>query len=84
MFLSTKRIFGRAYGIVSSSLEAALCSWPSSELSHSILAMAISQVSLTLCFESDKYFFKTGMDFEADMAPMASAALLKESMRHSR
>jgi hypothetical protein len=48
--------------------------FPSSELSHSIFAIAISQVSLTVRSESDRYDLRMGMEEEADIAPIASAA----------
>jgi hypothetical protein len=47
---------------------------PSSEFSHSILAMAISQVSLTERSGSDKYSRRIGTELLAEMAPIASAA----------
>ncbi len=47
---------------------------PSSEFSHSILAMAISQVSLTERSGSDKYSRRIGTELFAEMAPIASAA----------
>lgn len=46
----------------------------SSELSHSILAIAISQVSLTIRSESDKYSWRMGIEDDAEIAPIASAA----------
>lgn len=47
---------------------------PSSEFSHSILAMAISQVSLTERSGSDKYSRRIGTELFTEMAPIASAA----------
>jgi len=51
-----------------------MCICPSSELSHSILAMAISQVSRTALSESARNSLRTGTDDESEIAPIASAA----------
>lgn len=48
--------------------------WPSGELSHSIFASAISQVSRTLRLESVKNSLRMGREEEEDIAPIASAA----------
>jgi hypothetical protein len=48
----------------------------SSELSHFILAIAISHVSRTVRSESERNFSKTGTDDRDEMAPIASAACL--------
>ena len=65
-----------------SDMDAEWCALPSGELSHSILASAISQVSRTERFESFRYRLRTGMEDSNEMAPMASAAysILAESM----
>lgn len=47
---------------------------PSSELSHSILAMAISQVSRTVLSESARNSLRTGTTDGSEIAPIASAA----------
>jgi hypothetical protein len=47
---------------------------PSSELSHSIFASAISQVSRIERSESFRYFLRTGIDEAKEIAPIASAA----------
>lgn len=62
-----------AYGITEF-FRALKCICPSSELSHSILAMAISQVSLTVRSGSDRYVLRIGTEEDAEIAPIASAA----------
>lgn len=57
------------------------CFLPSSELSHSILAKAISQVSLTDLLSSFRYCFRSGIDASEEIAPMASAAFFSLSSR---
>ena len=47
---------------------------PSSELSHSILAIAISQVSRTVLSESARNSLRIGRDDASEIAPIASAA----------
>ena len=47
---------------------------PSSELSHSILAIAISQVSRTVLSESARNSLRIGTDDASEIAPIASAA----------
>lgn len=51
---------------------------PSSELSHSIFARAISHVSRTVRLESFRYFSSTGTDEAEEIAPIASAACAHE------
>ena len=57
-----------------SNVGAEWCALPSGELSHSILASAISQVSRTERFGSFRYRLRTGIEDSNEMAPMASAA----------
>jgi len=59
---------------LSSEVGAELWDFPSGELSHSILASAISQVSRTERLGSSRYRLRTGIDDSDEMAPMASAA----------
>lgn len=66
----------KAHGIASESARVERCFFPSSELSHIILAIAISQVSRTVRSESERYLVKTGTDSGEEMAPIASAAYL--------
>ena len=47
---------------------------PSTELSHSILATAISAVSLIARFSCVRYGLNTGRELGSEMAPIASAA----------
>ena len=47
---------------------------PSSELSQSILAIAISQVSRTVLSESARNSLRTGTEDASEIAPIASAA----------
>lgn len=69
---------GRHYVVVDSfALEMCFC--PSSELSHSILAMAISQVSRTVLSESVRNSLRIEMDNGSDIAPIASAAYVMMS-----
>lgn len=62
------------YTHLSSEVGAELWDFPSSELSHSILASAISQVSRTERLGSPRYRLRTGIEDSDEMAPMASAA----------
>lgn len=60
--------------LLSEESSARACFWPSGELSHSIFASAISQVSRTLRLESVKNSLRMGREEEEDIAPIASAA----------
>lgn len=71
-----------AYWISSVAVER--CRLPSSELSHSILASAISQVSRTARSLSPQYFLRTGSDAVEEMAPIASAAYRLNIRGHSQ
>lgn len=62
----------KSYGI--SSTMVFLCFRPSSELSHSIFATAISHVSRTARSGWSRYLLRTGREEGEDIAPMASAA----------
>lgn len=68
-------VWAIAYGIFDSS-RLLQCFLPSSELSHSILAIAISHVSRTARSGSAKYRRKIGTESRDEMAPRASAAYL--------
>jgi len=57
-----------------SEVGAELWDCPSGELSHSILASAISQVSRTERLGSSRYRLRIGIEDSDEMAPMASAA----------
>ena len=65
---------GRTHGMVSGDSIVARCFLPSSELSQSIFARAISQVSRTLRLGSDRYSRRIGTDVVDEIAPIASAA----------
>lgn len=65
---------GQTHGMVSGDAIAARWSLPSSELSHSIFASAISHVSRTLRSESERYWRRIDMDDVDEIAPIASAA----------
>jgi hypothetical protein len=65
----------RGYNVyLSSVVDAEQWTFPSGELSHSILASAISQVSRTERLESFRYRLRTGIEDSDEIAPMASAA----------
>jgi hypothetical protein len=57
-----------------SAAEELKCVRPSSELSHWILAIAISHVSRTARLGSERYCSRIGREDAQDMAPIASAA----------
>lgn len=63
--------------VLSVELSAIACFWPSEESSHSIFAIAISQVSRTLRLESVRNSLRIGREEREDIAPIASAACCK-------
>ena len=70
----SKRTKRAHYTHLSSKVGAERWAFPSGELSHSILASAISQVSRTERLESSRYRLRTGIENSDEIAPMASAA----------
>ena len=70
----SKSVKRAPYTHLSSGVGAEWWPFPSGELSHSILASAISQVSRTERLGSSRYRLRTGIEASDEMAPMASAA----------